>query len=125
GMRKLLCPCVSVTTSPLTRLRRAAVPGPISAPLSHVSLVSDFGSSCNHPLLAKRPSYTLGSGRNTTARPAGAGADAAPAKPVCSATVFGAKAVAATTPSCSQRRQLRSNEVSAGGGGAAAAGRGV
>src|SRR6202040_791633 len=33
------------------------------AALSHVSLVTGLGNSCSHPLLANRPSYTVGSGR--------------------------------------------------------------
>ena len=55
--------------SPLTTIGPAAVAGAISAALSHVSFVSDFGSSCSQALFAKRPSYTLGSGRNTTSSP--------------------------------------------------------
>ena len=34
----------------------AAVAGAIKAALSHVSLVSEFGSSWSHALLANRPS---------------------------------------------------------------------
>src|SRR5260370_7467218 len=43
--------------------RLSAVLGLTSAALSQVSLVTGFGNSCSQPLLAKRPSYTHGSGR--------------------------------------------------------------
>ena len=46
-----------------------AVRGLISAALSHVSLLSGRGSSCSQPLLAKRPSRTDASGRNTISKP--------------------------------------------------------
>src|SRR5262245_37117409 len=89
----------------LIRSRRLAVSGAISAALSHVSFVSDFGSSCSHALFAKRPSYTLGSGRNTTSSPELDAPAVAAGRPACSVTVFGAKAVLGTTPSCSHLRQ--------------------
>ena len=38
------------------RVERRPSPGLISAALSHVSFVSDLGSSCSQALLAKRPS---------------------------------------------------------------------
>ena len=38
------------------------------AALSQVSLVSGFGNSCSQPLLAKRPSKSVGSGRNKISR---------------------------------------------------------
>src|SRR5260370_40572124 len=41
----------------------SAVLGLTNAALSQVSLVTGFGNSCSQPLLAKRPSYTQGSGR--------------------------------------------------------------
>src|SRR6187402_1539468 len=41
----------------------AAVFGLIRATFSQVTLLSGLGSSCSHPLLQKRPSYTHGSGR--------------------------------------------------------------
>src|SRR6202007_747673 len=41
----------------------SAVLGLTSAALSQVSLVTGLGNSCSQPLLAKRPSYTQGSGR--------------------------------------------------------------
>ena len=56
GIRIVLEPCFTSTTSPLMRFRRSAVPGESNAPLSQVSFVSHFGSSCSHPLLANRPS---------------------------------------------------------------------
>src|SRR5436189_5841453 len=36
---------------------------------SQVSLVSGFGSSCSQPLLAKRPSQIVGSGRKMISKP--------------------------------------------------------
>src|SRR5688572_11886499 len=111
-----LLPCFNSTMSPLTSERSDAVAGAMSAALSHVSFVSDFGNSCSHALFAKRPSYTLGSGRKTTSRPcprldAGTPAIAL----VWTVTVFGANAVFGITPSCSHRRQSRSNGDTAGG----------
>ncbi len=41
----------------------SASAGLISAALSHTSLVTGLGSSCNQPLLPKRPSQMVGSGR--------------------------------------------------------------
>src|SRR5687767_1622255 len=115
-----LAPCVSATTSPLTRFKSAAVAGDSSAALSQVSFVSDFGNSCSQALFANRPSYTLGSGRKTTSNPAAADAVAAPAIAfACTATVLGANAVLGITPSCSHRRQSRSNAETAPATGAA------
>ena len=46
--------------------------GLIHAAVSQVSFVSGLGASCSQPLLAKRPSQTVGSGRNTEFEPGGA-----------------------------------------------------
>ena len=48
---------------------RSAGAGLTSAALSQVSLVSGLGSSWSQPLLAKRPSQIVGSGRKTSSRP--------------------------------------------------------
>ena len=56
--------------------RRFSTPEPLgragltSAALSQVSLVNGLGSSWSQPLLANRPSQTVGSGRKTSSRPA-------------------------------------------------------
>ena len=90
----------------LTPPSSAAVFGLTSAALSQVSLVSGFGSSCSQPLLAKRPSQTVGSGRNATSSPA------APARrrrrrprprPRRHHGRFAGTPCPATTPSCSAR----------------------
>src|SRR4051794_3651921 len=106
-------PLVISTMSPLTSIRRSAVAGASSAALSHVSLVSGFGSSWSQALLAKRPSQMLGSGRNTTSRPwpVAAGADAE--KSALTATVLDANAVFAIIPSCSHLRHALSKALGA------------
>ena len=43
----------------------SAVAGLMRAALSQVSLVIGLGSSCSQPLLANRPSKSVGSGRKT------------------------------------------------------------
>ena len=48
---------------------RSAVRAPTYATLSHVTFESGFGSSCSQPLLAKRPSRIVGSGRKTISYP--------------------------------------------------------
>src|SRR5213592_857959 len=53
----------------------AAVCGLRRAALSPVSWLRGRGSSCSQPLLAKRPSRTEGSGRNTISRPCPAGGE--------------------------------------------------
>ena len=82
--------------------------GLTSAALSHVSLVCGFGSSCSQPLLAKRPSNTVGSARNTISRPLLPPGfdDGSTGRPV---TVFTAAPVSGTSPSCSALRQNVSN----------------
>ncbi len=125
-MRIERSPCRRSTTSPLIRARRAAVAGEISAALSQVSFVSGFGSSCSHALLAKRPSWTPGSGRKTTSSPS---ADCGPRRRLrprfpCTATVRVGNAVSGMRPSCSHLRHSRSNGDS-GGTGAAAIGGGA
>src|SRR5436190_23285163 len=55
--------------SPDATRNLAAVSGATSATLSHVSFVSGLGNSCNQPLLAKRPSQTVGSGVKVNSSP--------------------------------------------------------
>src|SRR6476660_2165120 len=52
-----------------------AVRALIHAAGSQVIFVNGFGSSCSQPLLAKRPSQTVGSGRKIISRPPLAGGD--------------------------------------------------
>src|SRR3954467_12932608 len=59
--------------SPSLRPRSFASCGLTQAVGSHVTFVSGFGSSCSQPLLAKRPSQTVGSGRKMISRPPLAG----------------------------------------------------
>src|SRR5437016_14675329 len=68
GARTVRSPRLSSTMSPVTRLRRSANAGLISAALSHVSLLIGLGHSCNQPLLANPPSQILGSGRQLISR---------------------------------------------------------
>src|SRR3954451_6039025 len=87
----------------------------IQAEGSHVIFVIGFGSSCSHPLFAKRPSQMVGSGRKMISRPplafaslvlAGAGARGARSEV---RAVLGAAAPAAfapgvaTAPDCGPR----------------------
>src|SRR5262249_28132187 len=85
----------------------AAVPGLSRAALSQVSFVMGLGSSCNQPLLAKRPSHTVGSGWNSSSRPGAvsAGTAASASQAVCNCTSWGGKAVSAMKPLCSAVRQ--------------------
>src|SRR5262245_2950589 len=77
----------------------AAVAGLMMAALSQVNFVTGLGSSCNHPLLMKRPSKIVGSGRKTISS---ASLFAAVAAAVgLAATDFGAVAESAMKPSCS------------------------
>jgi hypothetical protein len=69
GTRALRPSARIATTSPFARSSRSAVAGAISAALSQLSFVNGRGSSCSHPLLAKLPSQTCGSGRKITAKP--------------------------------------------------------
>ena len=62
-------------TSPSLRLRSLASCGLIHADGSHVILVSGLGSSWSQPLLAKRPSQIVGSGRKMISSPPCAAAD--------------------------------------------------
>src|SRR5690242_15222135 len=50
-----------------------SVAGLTKIALSQVILVIGFGSSCSHPLFAKRPSRTHGSRRKATSSPVGTG----------------------------------------------------
>src|SRR5262249_44240820 len=52
----------------------SAVFTPLYATLSHVIFESGLGNSCSQPLLAKRPSRIVGSGRKTTSKPGATGA---------------------------------------------------
>src|SRR5882672_12674715 len=94
-----------------------AVLGLTSATLSQVIFVSGFGSSCNQPLFAKRPSKIVGSGRKTSSKePVLAGSADVPSAFLCdselaqsdfSETVFAVSAVFGTKPSC---RHLRHHD---------------
>src|SRR4051812_13287784 len=55
--------------SPSLRPLSWAVRTLIQAEGSHVIFVIGFGSSCSHPLFAKRPSQMVGSGRKMISRP--------------------------------------------------------
>src|SRR2546428_484358 len=106
--------------SPLLRCRASAVRGLIIAALSQVSDVSGFGSSCSHPLFAKRPSQIVVSGRKMVSMPVAAGgAAAAAAKPGCRGTVLGGACVLGMKPLISAGYQ---NPSKAAGVGAAAGG---
>ena len=59
----------SSRTSPSTIPICLARAGLMSATLSQVNRVRGLGSSCSQPLLAKRPSQIVGSGRKTNSRP--------------------------------------------------------
>src|SRR5688500_2531172 len=85
---------------------RDIVAGLTSTALSHVRCVIGFGSSWSQPLLLKRPSRMVGSGRNAISMPvaaAGAWLNAA----IGPAGVIGrvGSAESAMTPSCTVRRQ--------------------
>src|SRR5947209_3639590 len=106
--------------SPLLSCRASAVRGLIIAALSQVSDVSGFGSSCSHPLFAKRPSQIVGSRRKMISSPVAAGAAAAAAAiPGCRVTVLGAACVPGMMPLICAWYQNLSNS---GGIGAAADG---
>src|SRR5215472_14540704 len=91
---------VSFTTSSRLRPRRCDVAGLTSAALSQVSFVNGLASSCSQPLLAKRPSQTLGSGRKAISSPLTTSDAAAPvANPSLSETGLGGRAEPAITPS--------------------------
>src|SRR6516164_6491763 len=91
---------VSFTTSSRSRPRRCDVAGLQCAALSQVSYVNGLGSSCSQPLLAKRPSQTLGSGRKASSRPPCTSDAGAPAEnPSFNETCLGGSAVPAITPS--------------------------
>ena len=100
-------------TSPRSRPRVSASLGLIQAAVSHVSFVSGFGASCSQPLLAKRPSQTVGSGRKTSSSPparAGAGGGVGAREPAAGAGVAGAggAACAARRSRCGRRSCRRS-----------------
>jgi hypothetical protein len=104
------CPC-SPPDAPgaVLSCSLAAVAGLTITALSHVSLVIGLGSSCSHPLLAKRPSRTAGSFLKTISRPPPAGAGLWSCAAGLTVTVLAGNAVPGITPSCSQRRQADSN----------------
>ncbi len=97
---------VTFTTSSFCRPSFCAVAGETIAALSHVSLLSGFGSSWSQPLLAKRPSRRDGSGRKTASRSEGlAAAEIVAAASACATSAtrtgstFAGNAVPGTTPS--------------------------
>ena len=96
GSRIVLPRYFSSIRSPSLRPRSFASCGLTQAVGSHVTFVSGFGSSCSQPLLAKRPSHTVGSGRKMISRPPVAGGvvvlpatpvDRVPAAPACCGAV--------------------------------------
>src|SRR3954469_7227666 len=109
-------PFLISTMSPLTSISRSAGAGASRAALSQVNLVSGFGNSCSHALLAKRPSHTLGSGRKTSSTPWLVAVGEAVEKSALTDTVFGGNAVLPIMPSCSHLRQALSNALGAGAG---------
>src|SRR5918996_5960673 len=69
GPRTDLPSCDNSTSAPEFSCSFSAVAGLTIKAFSQVNFVWGRGSSCNQPLFPKRPSYTLGSGRNRMARP--------------------------------------------------------
>ena len=107
-----------VTRSSLWTPSCSAVRGESSSALSQVSLVIGLGSSWSQPLLAKRPSRSVGSGRRASSKPfAGTlvASSRAAATPTSAASAGAARgsALASTTPSCSAARKASSNETAA------------
>src|SRR5213593_2165334 len=104
-----------------------AVLGLTSATLSQVIFVSGFGSSCNQPLLAKRPSKIVGSGRKTSSKETSLTVGLVPASALAqsdfSEIVFAARAVLGTKPSCRHRRHQDSKSGVGGTGAPTACGR--
>src|SRR6202007_2990110 len=87
--------------------------GLTSAALSQVSLVNGLGNSCSQPLLAKRPSYTVGSGRKMySTSPAGITLGSGKLAGLnFSSGLIGGNFVPAITPSFSHFRQPASIAV--------------
>src|SRR5215212_9080580 len=69
GMRTALPRYFSSTTSPLRRPRSSASRVLIQAVGSQVTFENGLGNSCSQPLLAKRPSQIVGSGRKMISSP--------------------------------------------------------
>ena len=93
-----------VTMSPSPTSSSRADFGLIKTALSQVSLVMGSGSSCNQPLLAKRPSQRVGDAVNRKVQPSPVVGSGATEPPV----IDGETALVAdpsTTPSCSAVRQ--------------------
>src|SRR6266545_6168160 len=90
---------------------RSAVAGLISAGLSQVIVVIGLGNSWSQPLLAKRPSQIVGSGRKTISNEDEAVPPVIfnPPSSIFSATVLGGSALLAISPSCSALRQAASS----------------
>src|SRR5437773_1945381 len=94
-----------------------AVLGLTSATLSQVIFVKGFGSSCNQPLFAKRPSKIVGSGRKTSSKEPSLTVGLVPASALAqsdlSETVFADSAVFGTKPSWRHWRHQDSKSVGA------------
>ena len=107
GARTLAPRQASSTTCSRPTFKRSAVFGETTRALSQVSLVSGFGSSWSQALLAKRPSWTVGSGRKMSGTQAGlaaaaraaSSAAAREAAPGATVAAAGAAAVPGTSPS--------------------------
>ena len=86
---------------------RSASCGLIHAAVSQVSFVSGFGSSCSQPLLAKRPSQIVGSGRKMISSPpvaAGAGGAGERLRLRCGGAAAAAERRSAADPRPARRR---------------------
>ncbi len=101
------------TSCPVAVPRCSAIAGLISSALSQVSLVTESGSSCSQPLLAKRPSQIVGSGRKVISGLSGDGGIRALSSTAALAATPGwrdastdSAPVPGMKPSWSQRRQL-------------------
>src|SRR5271167_1326202 len=103
-----LRPLLSIsTTSPVTSPRLAAVAGLTRTALSQQRFVIGFGVSCSQALLARLPSYTIGSRRKMTSISPPALLAARIAPPFADRLLAG-NAVFATKPSCTALRHATS-----------------
>ncbi len=94
---------------------RRAVAGLMSTGLSQTTLVDIWGISWSHALFASRPSPTCAVRKTTSSAPSAGGAgrrkpaSARATAPRSTRGVSPRRVVPGTTPSCSARRQVRSN----------------
>src|SRR5579863_9637386 len=90
---------------------RTAMAGPMSTGLSQVIFDMGLGSSCNHPLLEKLPSYTEGSRRKLISIDFASLAVDGGKFAVFGLMDFGVNVVPAIHPSCSDLRQKASKSA--------------